>query len=151
VLLKKITLILLIFCLLVGAGCYADASGTDTLAVKWSDGWYQGADGYNQAIEDYERTNRPMVVYINVGWCPYCRRFEQDVLSSPLVVDFLKDKIKVSINPDHDSREKGIAFKYRIRGFPSFFLHPPQPGRAVQLYTGVTPEEFIELFESAAQ
>ena len=149
--LKKIASILFMFCILGGAECCAGTSETDASAAKWSDGWYQGAEGYNQAVDEYQRTNRPMVVYINVGWCPYCRRFEQDVLSSPLVMDFLKDKIKVSVDPDHGSREKGIAMKYRIRGFPSFFLHPPQPARAVQLYTGVTPEEFIELFEPATQ
>ena len=113
---------------------------------QWSDSWYQGASGYDQAIEEYKRTNKPMVVYISVGWCPYCRKFEKEVLSSPLVQNMLKDKIKVNINPEAGSRENAIAFQYGIRGFPSFFLHPPQPAGAVQLYTGVTPEKFVDFF-----
>ena len=148
--------------LLMDAECYAEdpqagapvsvvTSQPSSGSVKWSDGWYWGAEGYDKAVEEYKQTNRPMVVYINVGWCPYCRKFEKEILSSPLVLDFLKDKIKVSINPETGSREKGIAIQYGIRGFPSVFLHPPQPGRAVRLSTGVTPEEFIELFGQASQ
>jgi len=143
----------------MGAGCYAEdplaptwpssvATPTQVPATgQWSEGWYQGASGYEQAIEEYKRTNKPMVVYLTVGWCPYCRKFEKEVLSSPLVQGMLQDKIKVSINPESGSRENAIAFQYGIRGFPSFFLHPPQPARAVQLYTGVTPEKFVEFFK----
>ena len=113
----------------------------------WYDSWYQGAAGYDQAAEEYEKTNQPMLVYVNVGWCPYCRRFEKNILSSPLVKDFLKDKIKVSINPEDGPRENRIAQRYGVRGYPSVFLHPPKPASAVQLYTGLTPEEFIESFQ----
>lgn len=149
----------LLFFLLADPGCYAENSQASSASAsiptpneviaanQWSEGWYQGASGYDQATEEYKRTNKPMVVYLSVGWCPYCRKFEKEVLSSPLVQDMLKDKIKVNVNPESGRRENGIAFQYGIRGFPSFFLHPPQPESAVQLYTGVTPEEFIEFFK----
>ena len=118
---------------------------------QWFDGWYRGASGYDQAIEEYKRTNKPMVVYMSVGWCPYCRKFEKEVLSSPLVQDMLKDKIKVNINPESGKREDDIAFQYRIRGFPSFFLHPPQPGEPVKLPTSVTPEMFVGFFKQVLE
>ena len=117
----------------------------------WSEGWYQGANGYDQALEEHKRTNQPMVVYMSVGWCPYCRKFEKEVLSSPSVQEVLKDKIKVNIDPESGNRENALAFQYGIRGFPSFFLHPPQPGRVVQLHTGVSPEKFIGFFEQVLQ
>ncbi len=157
--LKRIVPFLWLISFLMGAGCYAEDPPASTwpssgamppqvpAASQWSEGWYQGASGYEQAIEEYKRTNKPMVVYLTVGWCPYCRKFEKEVLSSPLVQGMLQDKIKVSINPESGSRENAIAFQYGIRGFPSFFLHPPQPARAVQLYTGVTPEKFVEFFK----
>ena len=154
------SLFLLIF-LLIGPGCYAKDPTSPEPSVstppgapvtgQWFDGWYEGASGYDQAIEEYKQTNKPMVVYISVGWCPYCRKFEKEVLSSPLVQDMLKDKIKVNINPESGSRANAIAFQYGIRGFPSFFLHPPQPADAVQLYTGVTPEKFVEFFKQVLQ
>ena len=120
-------------------------------AGQWSDGWYQGVEGYDKAVEEYRQTNKPMVIYMSVGWCPYCRRFEKEVLSSPLVQNLLRDKIKVNINPESGKRENALAFQYGVRGFPSFFLHPPQPAGAVQLYTGVTPEKFVEFFKQALE
>ena len=163
---KKIISIFLLSLLLVGPACYAedppiapassDASTPSFRAVgpatgQWFDGWYQGAEGYDQAVEEYKRTNQPMVVYMSVTWCPYCRKFEKEVLSSPLVKDALKDKIKVMINPESGSRENAIAFQYGIRGFPSFFLHPPQPAGAVQLSTGVSPEQFVGFFKQVLE
>jgi thioredoxin-related protein len=145
----------LLFFFLLGPGCYAEdsqkpAAVSTSAGVPatgpWSEGWYQGASGYDQATEEYKRTQKPMVVYMSVGWCPYCRKFEKEVLSSPLVRDMLKDKIKVNLNPESGRRENALAAQYGIRGFPSFFLHPPQPAGAVQLYTGVTPEQFVEFF-----
>lgn len=92
-----------------------------------------------------------MVVYMSVGWCPYCRKFEKEVLASPIVQKAMKDMIKVNINPESGNRENILAFQYGIRGFPSFFYHPPQPGGAVQLYTGVSPEQFVEFFKQDSQ
>lgn len=155
----KMTALFLLAMLLTGPGGYAEdpraisASSSALTPVQapatgvWSEGWYQGASGYDQAVEEYKQTNKPMVVYLSVGWCPYCRTFEKEVLSSPLVQNMLKDKIKVNLNPESGSRENAIAFQYSVRGFPSFFLHPPQPAGAVQLPTGVSPEQFVEFFK----
>ena len=54
-------------------------------------------------------------------------------------------------DPESGSRENAIAFQYGIRGFPSFFLHPPQPAGAVQFPTGVTPERFVEFFKQVLE
>ena len=156
--LKRVVSFFLISFLLAGPVCRAEefAVSPESSAVPvpakapvtghWSDGWYEGASGYDQALEEYKRTNKPMVVYMSVGWCPYCRKFEKGVLSSPVVQNMLRDKIKVVIDPEAGSRENAIAFQYGIRGFPSFFLHAPQSGKVVQLSTGVSPEQFVEFF-----
>jgi len=57
----------------------------------------------------------------------------------------------VNINPEASKRENGIAFQYGVTGFPSFYVHPPQPSGTVRLYTGVSPEEFITLFKQVTQ
>ena len=166
---KKIVTLFLSFLLLLAQGCYAEEpqnivpkaqvapSPVDpTVAAvpvtgQWSDGWYQDADGYDKAVQEYKQTHKPMLVYMSVAWCPYCRRIEKGVLSSPAVQAFLKDKIKVRVNPESGARENELASEYRIRGFPSLFLHPPQPGRPLQFPTDVAPEEFIELFQRSVQ
>jgi thiol:disulfide interchange protein len=88
-----------------------------------------------------------MAVYINVTWCPYCRKFEKEVLSDPEVRKAMKDIIKVRVNPEDGQKENAIAFQYGVTGFPSFFVHPPQPSSTVRLYTGVAPAQFVGLLK----
>ena len=166
---RKFIAAFLITFLILGQGCYAEniqdatekldeatAAVSDAAVetpeepeVNWSEGWYEGASGYEQALTEYERTNTPMAVYVNVSWCPYCRKFEKEVLSNPKVMDFMKDLIKVRINPETSKHENAITFQYGVTGFPSFYVHPPQPSGTIRLYTGVTPEQFIEFFQKA--
>lgn len=86
---------------------------------------------------------------MTTAWCPYCRRFEKEVLSSPLVRDAMKDMIKIMINPESGIREDDLASQYRIRGFPSFFLHAPGVSTVMRLSTGVDPETFADFFKQA--
>jgi len=150
--LKRVICFFIVF-LFLSAGVFAMASQEPRDAAPhqaqagWSDGWYEGADGYIQAVAEYEKTGKAMAVYVNVTWCPYCRKFEKGILSDPQVKTFMKDIIKVRINPETSDREAAITFQYRVMGFPSFFVHPAQQGTTVQLYTGVSPQQFIGLFE----
>lgn len=122
-----------------------------TGSSKWSDGWYEGGEGYDAASEEYKKTGKPMAIYISVGWCPYCRKFEKEILSSPTVREFLKDKILVNVDPEASQQENALASQYQVTGFPSFYVHAPKSNDVVRLYTGGTPEEFIEQFEEAAK
>ena len=128
-----------------------EAAQVSAVPAPRSDSWYEGADGYVKASKEFKQTHRPMVVYFYASWCPYCRRFEKRVLSSPQVQEFLKDKIKVRINPEAGDRENSLAFRYEINGFPAFFLHPAQSESAIQLPTGVSADQFIQIFEQASQ
>lgn len=114
---------------------------------KWSEGWYEGAEGYEKAFDEFEKTGKPMAVYMSVGWCPYCRTLEKEILSSPEVREFLKDKIKVNINPESGRAENVLAYRYNVSGFPSFFVHRPGTKKVARLYTGETPQQFIEQFK----
>lgn len=127
------------------------AAASEPGASKWSEGWYEGVEGYKAAYEEFEQTGKPMGIYMSVGWCPYCRTFEKGILSSPAVKEFLKDKIMVNINPESGPRENALASHYRVTGFPTFYAHVPRTNRVVRLYTGGTPREFIKEFEEATK
>lgn len=141
---KKNGLFILTCCLF-----FATLGRSPAVASDWSEDWYQGASGYEKAVEEYKKDEKPMVVYFNVGWCPYCRKFEENILSSPEVKTFLKDKIKVSINPEASEHGNNLAYQYGVRGFPSIYVHPPRPGRTVRLYPFEEPEVFLAMFEQA--
>jgi len=113
---------------------------------KWVHGWMQGANGYGQAVDAHRSSGDLMVVYVYTDWCPYCRAFEENVLSSPQVQNFLKNKIRVSINPEKGSREFSIARKYGVRGYPSFYVHAPSSNLLRKINTQVTPSEFIHSY-----
>ncbi len=122
-----------------------------TGSSKWSDGWYEGSEGYTTAFDEYKKTDKPMAVYISVGWCPYCRKFEKEILSSPAVKEFLKDKLMVNVNPEAGPEENALASHYRVTGFPSFYVHVPRSDTVIRLYTGGSPREFIQQFEEATK
>ena len=63
-------------------------------------GWYEGAAGYQQAMEEQRRTHRPVLIYFHVDWCPYCRRMDQDMIDSPVLRQFLAGSIDVGVNPE---------------------------------------------------
>lgn len=113
----------------------------------WEEGWLRDSNGYARGLDEYLNSNKAMVVYIYTDWCPYCGKFEKGVLSSPAVKKFLKNKVKVYVNPEHGNREMEIARKYGVRGFPSFIVHPAGNGRASNLRTDIPPSRFIHMLK----
>ena len=120
-------------------------------ASDWTGDWLKEANGYGRAMDAYVgSSDKAMAVYIYVGWCPYCRKFERDILASPQVMEFMKDKIKVRVNPEDGERENAIVDQYQIRGFPSFFIHSAKTRTIRQIPTNITPEQFIQIFQKAS-
>lgn len=98
----------------------ATESGRSGVAVTTS--WFSGADGYAQAVQEQEQTGAPMAVYFYTDWCPYCKRLEQNILSTNEVEGYLGNAIKVKINPEDGSEEENIGQRFGVTGYPSFFV-----------------------------
>jgi len=121
--------------------------------------WYQGAEGFERAVEEAQRYQKPMFVYFRTDWCGYCKQFERQLLSDQKVIDHMNGVIKVTINPEAGSAENQIAAAYRVRGYPAIFMHPPvleQPRaiRRTKMSNGrvglQSPDEFVETLVRAA-
>jgi thioredoxin-related protein len=141
-----------IICLLIAlTGLPAGAAEFDT------SNWFEGATGFEAALEQAKQSRKPLFVYFRTDWCPYCKQFEKELLSSHEVRQFCEDVIKVTINPEAGMDENRIAAAYSVRGFPAIFMHPVdgqprQIRRTVMREGGVslqTPEEFVETLSRA--
>ena len=86
-------------------------------------GWYQGVEGFRDAITLQKESGKPMFVYFYTDWCGYCAQFERVLLNEPLVIDYLDTIIKVRVNPERGRAEREIANMYQVRGFPVLVMH----------------------------
>jgi len=99
----------------------ASAAHFEALASVGYD-WFENASGFRSGLELAAAESRPIAVYFYTDWCGYCRQFERELLTRARVEDFTKYLVKVRINPESGPREREIADRYGVRGYPSFFV-----------------------------
>ena len=104
------------------------------LAYSFS-GWYHGASGHGDAIEEAINEQKPCVVYFHAEWCKWCKKMNSEYLASYELRQLLSDIPRVEINPDKGPTEKALLKKYGVKGVPSFFVFIPglnsTPGRKI--------------------
>ena len=124
-----------------------------------SDEWYEGSTGFARALEDATGTGQPVLVYFYTDWCPYCRELDGELLTDPRVMTYLREVIKVRINPERSARDREVARVYGITGFPSLFLHPRGRGPQRRVERRIhdaegwrlkSPREFVAALRSMA-
>lgn len=121
--------------------------------------WRDGAAGYRQAAAEAAQHGRPMLVYFRTDWCPYCREFERELLSSAEVEGYLARLARARINPEAGKDEESLASIYGVSGYPALFLQraagepPIRISRSVRGPDGAprlkTPPEFISTLQNA--
>ena len=85
--------------------------------------WRDGAAGYRQAAAEAAQQGLPMLIYFRTDWCPYCREFERELLSSAEVEGYLIKLARARINPEAGKDEENLAAIYGVSGYPGTF--PP--------------------------
>lgn len=122
-------------------------------------GWFEGADGFERAVDEARRRGKPLLVYFRTDWCQYCRQFERDLLSTEEVGIYLDKLVRVTVNPESGDEEARLASAYGVRGYPAVFLHPPGPAEARKIRRTTrqegqlrlqTPVEFVQTLARAA-
>lgn len=118
----------LVFCLSAIFFCFS------FLNSGFAGDWLDGANGYARGMEQAQSTGKPMLVYFYTDWCPYCRKFENNLLPQPEVKKALENFIQIRINPEKGAREGRLADQYRVRGYPSvYFFNPLSEKKAVEV------------------
>jgi thiol-disulfide isomerase/thioredoxin len=102
--------------------CLFSAGVTAVGSPLPEDVWLRDAPGYARALELQRHMKVPLVVYFYADWCPYCRSLDTQYLPSAPAQLYLKGVIKVRINPEHGSPEREIASRYKVTGYPAFFI-----------------------------
>ncbi|MFH2045687.1 MAG: tetratricopeptide repeat protein [Pseudomonadota bacterium] len=87
--------------------------------------WYHGASGYDDAVQEAEDEEKPLIVYFRLESCKWCKKMNKEYLDSYEVYNFLNNIPKVEIEPDKGASEKALAEKYNVNGYPSFFISIP--------------------------
>jgi thiol:disulfide interchange protein len=123
-------------------------------------GWYENAEGYQKAMAEQQASKRAMLVYFYATWCPHCKRFAAEILSSPEMMETVKKYPHVRIEPEHGEAERKLMTAFGAEGFPSFYVVKPD-SNPVKMDTHTqdkggqprlkTPKEFIRDMEKAAQ
>lgn len=107
--------------------------------------WYDGADGYQQAIMESKASNKPVALFFHADWCSSCKSLRETILSTKQVRQYMSDLIRVKIEPEKSYAARKIADSYGVAGFPTFIIVTPGSAisRQVRKLANITPEDFI--------
>lgn len=148
-----------ILVLLLLAALGLPSSGAATERPRF-DTWLDGHEGMLDAIRQHDESGKPILVYFYTDWCPYCRQFENELLSEDYVEEYLEGVIKVRINPEKGAEEAMLSRHYGIRGYPAIFMHSSRSKvlstiSRLALENGqprlLEAEEFVDVLREAAE
>lgn len=109
------------------------------LKAENSHPWLIGKAGYHEAMQIQKKTGDPVLLYFFTTWCPYCKSFEKNILSTAQVETALDGVPKVLIDVD---QEKELAQQYGIDRFPLVYVVKDK--KIEPMNTAGTGESFIE-------
>jgi thiol-disulfide isomerase/thioredoxin len=111
-------------------------------------------------MDAHQSMQTPLLVYFYTGWCPYCKKLDQELLPTEEVAQFMRSMNKVRINPEAGPDERALADQFGVRGYPSVFIIPVNSDAPIKIYpfkkvgetfVAVTPSEFITECEQASK
>lgn len=98
---------------------------------------------YEEALEEAQKTGRPVLLYFFVKDCQYCQQMESKTLSAGRVVEYLREEF-VSARVDGDKSPQ-LARRYMVRGFPTIWFLGPD-GKPISSLPGyVGPEDLAKV------
>ncbi|HET6892227.1 MAG TPA: thioredoxin domain-containing protein [Pyrinomonadaceae bacterium] len=133
---------------------YFPCAQSSTTSTRATENWFQGAAGYERALELQKELHLPLVVYFWADWCPYCQALDTRYLPTAPVQDYLRGVIKVRIAPEEGRAERMLAKQYNVKGYPAFFIIRAASSNPVKVHPfnrsrSWTPEEFAEACQKA--
>lgn len=77
---------------------------------------------YKTALENAKKEGKPLFVMLYADWCPHCNLMKTEVLSDPVVIDFLNKNFVCTYK--NIEKEEGIALKnkFNTKSLPTFLF-----------------------------
>lgn len=109
---------------------------------------------YNKAVAESEATGNPIfMLFTGSDWCGWCIKLEKEILSKEAFLNYAKKDLvllkldfprKKELSAEEKAKNKELANKYGIKGFPTIVLL--KKGKAVgQIgYMKYSPEKYVE-------
>ena len=115
--------------------------------------WHENASGFQRALDLQKTSHKSIAVFFHTDWCANCKKLRENVLSSPEFDQYLKNVIPVKINPETGLKERQLADRYGVLGYPTFLIIEPNSQSVTRIRTSqnITPQQFIDQCKVAQQ
>ena len=111
--------------------------------------WLSGAAGYQRALAQQRGSDEAVLVYFYTDWCPYCRRFNQNIVPSSELAEYLRHAIAVRVNSEAGHAEEALAAQFRVSGYPMIFVIPAD-GSPTEVAPFEDPAQFVAACEAVS-
>jgi thioredoxin-related protein len=133
---KKIITILLLSLTLFGAN-------VDDFAKEM--GFFRD---YKTALIEAEKENKPLMMVLGADYCPWCRKFERNTLSTKMIKTFL-DKEVVTLIVDKKYDIDSFPKEFQTQLTPRVFFIDPRSQKSFYDTTGyVKKKEYLKDLEA---
>ncbi len=103
---------------------------------------------YNVALVKAKKQNKPLMMVLGSSYCPWCRKFERETLSSKNVSSYIKkETIALIVDNRHDI--KSFPKEFRTNFTPKVFFIDPKTQKSFYETTAYMKKiEFLEELET---
>ncbi len=87
--------------------------------------WPKGYE-YPKVIKKASKDQTPLIIYFYTDWCSYCRRLNNEYLTTKVFKKLSSELQKLQINPEKSSKAHSLfKSKYKGTGYPTLIVTVP--------------------------
>ena len=102
---------------------------------------------YQTALKKAETTNKPLMMVLGADYCPWCRKFERNTLSSSLIKTVLEKEV-ITLVVDKKFDIESFPSEFQTQLTPKVFFINPKTNKSFYETTGyIKKSEFLEDLE----
>lgn len=140
------TLFLVTVAIVLLAG--AAYKGQGRLYIMWNKMMFATGDlpvqTLEQALTLAQNENKPVLAYFGAYWCPYCSKFDRQVLKQTTVSDYIKDHYVFARVDSEADNFAALRHRYGVVSFPTLLILNSTGELVRQLPPSFDPDEFLQ-------